>query len=97
MGDMTLMAFVGAALGPARAIRYRVRRCDDRRRRLPRDRLSDRHDAPWPRRGADRAPLGAEQQSLRLPLVPFGVFLAPAAAVMLIWGDRLLGRVFLAP
>ena len=42
-------------------------------------------------------PLGAEQPSLRLPLVPFGVFLAPAAAVMLVWGDRLLGRVFLAP
>jgi len=29
-----------------------------------------------------------------LPLVPFGVFLAPAAVVMLIWGDRLLGHVF---
>ena len=42
-------------------------------------------------------PLDAGQQSLRLPLVPFGVFLAPAAAVMLLWGDRLLGRVFLTP
>jgi hypothetical protein len=42
-------------------------------------------------------PLGTGQQSLRLPLVPFGVFLAPAAAVMLLWGDRLLGRVFLTP
>ena len=42
-------------------------------------------------------PLDATQQPMRLPLVPFGVFLAPAAALMLIWGDRLLGRVFLVP
>jgi hypothetical protein len=27
-------------------------------------------------------------------MVPFGVFLSPAAALMLIWGDQLLGRVF---
>jgi prepilin signal peptidase PulO-like enzyme (type II secretory pathway) len=26
--------------------------------------------------------------------VPFGVFLAPAAVIMLIWGDVILGRVF---
>ena len=41
--------------------------------------------------------LGESAEPLRLPLVPFGVFLAPAALVMLLWGDRLLGRVFLAP
>jgi len=42
-------------------------------------------------------PAKATERVLRLPLVPFGVFLAPASAVMLIWGDRLLGRVFFTP
>jgi len=41
--------------------------------------------------------LDASQDKLSLPLVPFGVFLAPAAVVMLLWGERLLGRVFLTP
>ena len=31
---------------------------------------------------------------LQLPLVPFGVFLAPASVVMLFWGDGLLQRLF---
>ena len=32
--------------------------------------------------------------TVQLPLVPFGVFLAPASAIMLLWGDQILGRVF---
>ena len=96
MGDMTLMAFVGAALGPARAIATVFVGATigavaflvivypiamfRRGRTAPQTELA----------------LGASQSSLKLPLVPFGVFLAPAAAVMLLWGDLLLGRVFLA-
>jgi prepilin signal peptidase PulO-like enzyme (type II secretory pathway) len=41
--------------------------------------------------------LGATPEPLQLPLVPFGVFLAPASVIMLIWGDQLLGRVFSGP
>jgi hypothetical protein len=31
--------------------------------------------------------------SVQLPLVPFGVFLAPATLIVLLWGDALLGRL----
>ena len=40
--------------------------------------------------------LGEGSDELALPLVPFGVFLAPAAVIMLFFGDELLARVFLA-
>jgi len=87
LGDVTLMAFVGAALGPARAlitvfvgaslgavafVAFVV-------------------PVTMMRRG------GREQTELALggtpfeaPLVPFGVFLAPAALLTLFWGDALL-------
>ena len=97
MGDMTLMAFVGAALGPARSIATVFVGATIGAVAF----LAIVYPIAMLRRGRAAAqtelPLGAEQQSLRLPLVPFGVFLAPAAAVMLIWGDRLLGRVFFTP
>jgi len=78
-GDVTLMAVVGAALGPARtlltiflgaavgAVLFAVVV-------LP---------ATWVR--ARRA--GVEFEP---PLVPFGVFLAPAAVGALLWGNRLI-------
>ena len=95
MGDMTLMAFVGGALGPSRAIAtvflgatigavaflaivYPVAL-------LRRDRLATQHEL---------ALGGAASAPIELPLVPFGVFLAPASAIMLLWGDQILGRVF---
>jgi leader peptidase (prepilin peptidase)/N-methyltransferase len=97
MGDMTLMAFVGAALGPARAIATVFVGATIGAIAF----LAIVYPIAMLRRGRastqTELALGETQEPLRLPLVPFGVFLAPAAAVMLIWGDRLLGRVFLAP
>ena len=96
MGDMTLMAFVGALLGPSRALAtiflaaalgaviflavvYPVT-WRRRARAMPQGELAlDGGDASGP---------------LKLPLVPFGVFLAPAGLLMLLWGDALLARVF---
>ena len=95
MGDMTLMAFVGAALGPARAIATVFVGATIGAIAF----LAIVYPIAMLRRGRTATqtelPLDAGHQSLRLPLVPFGVFLAPAAAVMLLWGDRLLGRVFM--
>ena len=95
MGDMTLMAFVGAALGPARSIATVFVGATIGAIAF----LAVVYPIAILRRGRTASqtelPLDAGQPSLRLPLVPFGVFLAPAAAVMLLWGDRLLGRVFL--
>jgi leader peptidase (prepilin peptidase)/N-methyltransferase len=88
LGDVTLMAFVGAALGPTKALITVF--------------LGATLGAvafglivipvAMVRRGSSR-----EQTELALgtapfetPLVPFGVFLAPAALLTLFWGDRLL-------
>ena len=88
LGDVTLMAFVGAALGPTRALMTVF--------------LGATLGAvafagivipiALARRGQAR-----EQTELALgappfetPLVPFGVFLAPAALLTLFWGDALL-------
>ena len=94
MGDMTLMAFVGAALGPARAISTVFVGATIGAVAF----LAIVYPIAMLRRGRvaqqTELALGETQSSLQLPLVPFGVFLAPAAAVMLLWGDRLLGRVF---
>ncbi len=99
LGDVTLMAFVGAAVGPARALAtvfvgaslaaviflgvvYPViawmRRTRPHRRVAPQTEL-----ALGGRNGSAASPFDA-------PLVPFGVFLAPAAMVTLLWGDALL-------
>jgi leader peptidase (prepilin peptidase)/N-methyltransferase len=94
MGDMTLMAFVGAALGPARAIATVFVGATIGAVAF----LAIVYPIAMIRRGrvAPQTELALDESrgSLQLPLVPFGVFLAPAAVVMLIWGDRLLGRVF---
>jgi leader peptidase (prepilin peptidase)/N-methyltransferase len=97
MGDMTLMAFMGAALGPTRAIAtvfvaaaigavaflaivYPIAY-------LRRERATTQTELPLGGSGAS--------SSVQMPLVPFGVFLAPAGAVMLFWGDRILSRLLL--
>jgi leader peptidase (prepilin peptidase)/N-methyltransferase len=88
LGDVTLMAFIGAALGPTRAlltvfVGATLGAITFAGVVIPVALL---------RRGAAR-----EQTELALgaapfetPLVPFGVFLAPAAMLTLFWGDTLL-------
>jgi leader peptidase (prepilin peptidase)/N-methyltransferase len=96
MGDMTLMAFMGAALGPTRAIAtvfvgaaigavsflaivYPIAY-------LRRERAATQTELALG--------IGDATSSVQMPLVPFGVFLAPAGAVMLFWGDKLITRFF---
>jgi leader peptidase (prepilin peptidase)/N-methyltransferase len=88
MGDVTLMAFAGAALGPSRAIVTVFAGALLGAVTF----VSIVYPVARARQGGYR-----EQTELALgaggfepPLVPFGVFLAPAAIVALIWGDALL-------
>jgi leader peptidase (prepilin peptidase)/N-methyltransferase len=91
-GDVTLMAVVGAAVGPSRSLMvlffgaalgaitflgvvYPVVRL----RGAPR---GEQLEMPM-----EAAPAG----EVAMPEVPFGVFLAPAAMVVLVWGDALVG------
>ena len=94
MGDMTLMAFVGAALGPVRSIATVFLGATIGAVVF----LAVVYPIALVRRGRvasqTELALGADPVSLAMPLVPFGVFLAPAAAIMLLWGDRVIGRVF---
>ncbi|HEY8312011.1 MAG TPA: prepilin peptidase [Gemmatimonadaceae bacterium] len=81
-GDVTLMAVVGAALGPQRAlltvfIGAALGVIVFLAVVLPVSRM--------------RSPVTAEAtESASLPLVPFGVFLAPAAIIALFYGDTLI-------
>lgn len=98
-GDVTLMAVVGAAVGPGRAllvifIGAALGAISFLAVVYPYTRL----------RGAARSEqidLGLGSPAPTLPEVPFGVFLAPAAVVALVWGDRLmrwyLDRILAAP
>ncbi len=95
MGDMTLMAFVGAALGPSRAFATVFLAAAIGAVVF----LAVVYPIALVRRGrvtqqTELALGGDETAPLQLPLVPFGVFLAPSAVIMLVWGDALLGRVF---
>jgi leader peptidase (prepilin peptidase)/N-methyltransferase len=88
LGDVTLMAFVGAALGPTRALITVF--------------LGATLGAvafagivipiAMIRRGHSReqTELALGSAPFETPLVPFGVFLAPAALLTLFWGDALL-------
>jgi leader peptidase (prepilin peptidase)/N-methyltransferase len=93
MGDMTLMAFVGAALGPARAISTVFLAAAMGAIIF----LAVVYPIAFLRRGraVSQTELALGTAPMALPLVPFGVFLAPAAVVMLLWGDRLLDRMFI--
>jgi prepilin signal peptidase PulO-like enzyme (type II secretory pathway) len=90
LGDVTLMAFVGGALGPQRAITTVFLG-------------AVLGMIAWvaiiaPLTWLRRAPARGAQTELALggaatavlPLVPFGVFLAPAAVINLIWGEQLM-------
>lgn len=88
MGDVTLMAFAGAALGPSRAIvavfaaallgavafLFVV---------MPVARVRQSGYR-------EQTELALGGGSFQTPLVPFGVFLAPAAFATLLWGDAAL-------
>jgi leader peptidase (prepilin peptidase)/N-methyltransferase len=94
MGDMTLMAFVGAALGPARAIATVFLGATIGAVVF----LAIVYPIALMRRGrvtsqTELALGGQASAPMEMPLVPFGVFLAPAAVIMLIWGDQILGKV----
>ena len=95
MGDMTLMAFTGAALGPGRAIATVFLGATIGAVVF----LAVVYPIALLRRGrvttqTELALGGQASAPVELPLVPFGLFLAPAAAIMLLWGDQILGRVF---
>ena len=90
MGDVTLMAFAGGALGPQRAIVTVFAGALLGAVTF----LAIVYPVARVRQTAYR---GGEQTELALggtqfvpPLVPFGVFLAPAALVTLLWGDAVL-------
>ena len=88
MGDVTLMAFAGAALGPSRAIvtvfaGAVLGAVTFLAVVYPVARV--RHSGY---REQTELALGAD--GFDAPLVPFGVFLAPAALVTLLWGDTVL-------
>ena len=93
MGDMTLMAFVGAALGPSRAVLTVFLGAAIGAVVF----LLVVYPIALIRRGrvASQTELALGSSPVELPLVPFGVFLAPAAVVMLLWGDQLIDRLFL--
>lgn len=98
-GDVTLMAFAGAALGPWKAVAtvfvgaalgaviFVAVVLPFARRRAPAT------TAPAPAAdasaAADAAPVESNTDDEGRPLVPFGVFLAPAALIVLLWGDAL--------
>ena len=78
-GDVTLMAVVGAAVGPARALLTIFIGALIGATAF----LAIVYPIAWMRaRGAGR--------EFAPPLVPFGVFLTPAAVVTLLWGDDLV-------
>jgi leader peptidase (prepilin peptidase) / N-methyltransferase len=93
MGDMTLMAFVGAALGPGRAILTVFAAATIGAIVF----VGVVYPVAFVRRGrvAAQTELALGSAPLDMPLVPFGVFLAPAAVIMLVWGDQLIDRLFL--
>jgi len=89
LGDVTLMAFIGGALGPQRAIMTVFVASAIGAVTF----LGVVYPITWLRRTHNR-----EQTELALggapfaaPLVPFGVFLAPAAVLTLLWGETWLG------
>ena len=91
MGDVTLMAFAGAALGPTRAIvtvflGAFLGAVTFLAVVYP---IARMRQATY----REQTELALGGAPFEAPLVPFGVFLAPAALITLLWGDRLLARI----
>lgn len=88
LGDVTLMAFVGAALGPQRALitvflGATLGAVAFAGVVIPVALLRRGH-------AREQTELALGSPPFETPLVPFGVFLAPAALLTLFWGDALL-------
>lgn len=88
MGDVTLMAFAGAALGPSRAIVTVFAGAVLGAITF----LAIVYPVARVRQTAyrEQTELALGANSFAAPLVPFGVFLAPAALGTLLWGDTVL-------
>jgi leader peptidase (prepilin peptidase)/N-methyltransferase len=89
LGDVTLMAFVGAALGPQRALitvflGATLGAVAFAGFVIPVAMIRRGH-------AREQTELALGSTPFETPLVPFGVFLAPAALLTLFWGDTLLG------
>lgn len=91
LGDVTLMAFVGASLGPTKAlitvfVGATLGAIAFAGVVIP---------VAMIRRGSSReqTELALGSPPFETPLVPFGVFLAPAALLTLFWGDALLAWI----
>lgn len=87
-GDVTLMAFVGAALGPTRSlitifVGATLGAVAFAGVVIPVALLRRGH-------AREQTELALGSAPFETPLVPFGVFLAPAAMLTLFWGDALL-------
>ena len=110
LGDVTLMAMAGAALGPVRtllsvfvgaalasivfvAVVYPLVALRNRRAAVAGATSGTTAETAMVTAPSDLSSSGAttepEEQG-GLPLVPFGVFLAPATLVTLLWGDALV-------
>ncbi len=86
-GDVTLMAVVGAALGPARALLTIFVAAALASVVF----LAVIYPVMWLRRGrTSRQGTVALGGQVEMPNVPFGVFLAPAALLTLLWGRMLM-------
>lgn len=91
LGDVTLMAFVGAALGPTRAlitvfVGATLGAVTFAGIVIPVALLRRGH-------AREQTELALGSPPFETPLVPFGVFLAPAALLTLFWGDALLAWI----
>jgi leader peptidase (prepilin peptidase)/N-methyltransferase len=88
MGDVTLMAFAGAALGPTRAVITVFLGALLGAVTF----LLVVYPLARVRQGAyqEQTELALGGGGFEAPLVPFGVFLAPAALVTLLWGNDVL-------
>jgi leader peptidase (prepilin peptidase) / N-methyltransferase len=88
LGDVTLMAFVGAALGPARALITVFVGATIGAATF----IGIVYPVAWIKRGqsSEQTELALGGGRIDAPLVPFGVFLAPAAMLTLLWGDAFI-------
>jgi len=91
MGDMTLMAFVGAAVGPNRAILTVFVAAAIGAAAF----ILIVYPVAWFRRDRrlEQGELPLGPTPFEPPLVPFGVFLAPAAIVTLLWGNAVFAWI----
>jgi leader peptidase (prepilin peptidase)/N-methyltransferase len=98
-GDVTMMAGVGAALGPSRALLTVIvgaflGAVASVTILVPAAYMLHRRRTAGAAGGTTPDGEGAGRPSFEPPLVPFGVFLAPAAFLTLVWGERMIAWYF---